>query len=354
MKRLILIGNGFDLTHGLKTSYKDFITDYLRNAINIFYSKNNYVDPLIKISYTYPNMTYPVKTIGMTFENVNEEMNFINLNKHITFSFNSTFFEVLYNKIKTVNWVDVENEYFTNLTSYKSVKGFNYKEVDKLNVEFEFLKIQLEQYLIKVQNNNNRVFRQNVYSDLFCQSIIEDEIVTVKLSENIILKELYILNFNYTNTIENYFSHTSRQISTNINFIHGELEQDDNPLIFGFGDEHDKTYNEFEDYKNNTLFRHIKSFGYFKTKNYHNLIRFIDSDDFQVFIVGHSCGLSDRTMLKQIFEHEKCKSIKIFHHRREDNTNDYTEKTHQIARHFTDKGLMRKKIVPFNSKDYMP
>ena len=25
MNRLVLIGNGFDLAHGLKTSYKDFI-----------------------------------------------------------------------------------------------------------------------------------------------------------------------------------------------------------------------------------------------------------------------------------------------------------------------------------------
>ena len=28
MNRLVLIGNGFDLAHGLKTSYKDFICWY--------------------------------------------------------------------------------------------------------------------------------------------------------------------------------------------------------------------------------------------------------------------------------------------------------------------------------------
>lgn len=28
MNRIILIGNGFDLAHGLKTSYKDFYDDY--------------------------------------------------------------------------------------------------------------------------------------------------------------------------------------------------------------------------------------------------------------------------------------------------------------------------------------
>ncbi|MCC8145746.1 MAG: bacteriophage abortive infection AbiH family protein, partial [Bacteroidales bacterium] len=31
MNRIILIGNGFDLAHGLPTSYKDFINDYWDN-----------------------------------------------------------------------------------------------------------------------------------------------------------------------------------------------------------------------------------------------------------------------------------------------------------------------------------
>src|SRR5690606_18117762 len=99
---------------------------------------------------------------------------------------------------------------------------------------------------------------------------------------------------------------------------------EDNPIIFGFGDEYDKSYGEFENFKNKELFRHIKSFGYFKTSNYHDLIRFLGEGDFQVYILGHSCGLSDRTMLKQVFENENCKSIKIFYHQLNDNTNDYT------------------------------
>ena len=121
----------------------------------------------------------------------------------------------------------------------------------------------------------------------------------------------------------------------------------DNEIIFGFGDEFDESYKEFEDKKNNMLFEHIKSFGYFKTQNYHNLIKFLESEDYQVYIIGHSCGLSDRTMLKEIFENEKCKSIKIFYHSKTFYDNDYVEKTMEISRHFEDKGLMRKKIVSF-------
>jgi len=34
MNRLILLGNGFDLAHGLKTGYNDFILWYMRRAYN--------------------------------------------------------------------------------------------------------------------------------------------------------------------------------------------------------------------------------------------------------------------------------------------------------------------------------
>jgi hypothetical protein len=35
-------------------------------------------------------------------------------------------------------------------------------------------------------------------------------------------------------------------------------------------------------------------------------------DSFQVLIMGHSCGLSDRTLLNIVFEHNNCRSIKVF------------------------------------------
>ena len=34
MNRLVLIGNGFDLAHGLKTSYQDFINWYWDQRLN--------------------------------------------------------------------------------------------------------------------------------------------------------------------------------------------------------------------------------------------------------------------------------------------------------------------------------
>lgn len=36
MNRLVIIGNGFDMAHGLKTSYMDFINWYWNQRVNTF------------------------------------------------------------------------------------------------------------------------------------------------------------------------------------------------------------------------------------------------------------------------------------------------------------------------------
>jgi hypothetical protein len=131
------------------------------------------------------------------------------------------------------------------------------------------------------------------------------------------------------------------------------LNNPDNPIIFGFGDELDENYLKMESERVKGFFEYIKSFGYFRTRNYHELIRFLDQGIYQIYIMGHSCGLSDRTMLNMIFEHENCKSIKIFYHEIAPGENNFKEITQEISRHFKNKAEMRKKIVNFEYSEKM-
>ena len=50
VNRLIIIGNGFDLAHGLKTSFKDFIEDYFYEILASVKDNLRYDDPLISIT----------------------------------------------------------------------------------------------------------------------------------------------------------------------------------------------------------------------------------------------------------------------------------------------------------------
>lgn len=131
--------------------------------------------------------------------------------------------------------------------------------------------------------------------------------------------------------------------------IHGRLDNRNNKINFGFGDEMDDDYKFIENLNDSEYLKNFKSFKYSQNSNYKKLLDFVDSKKFQVYIMGHSCGLSDRTLLNTIFESENCRSIKVFFHEWEDQSGEkkdnFTEIIQNISRHFNDKKLMRSKIV---------
>lgn len=353
INRLILIGNGFDLAHGLKTSYKDFIEDYLCNAINVFISGGCHDDKLLYIGSEMSRNGIPPITDLEKLRGIIET-----LEKQKHFKFKSAFFKKIFNTTSIENWVDIENEYFDLLKSLiydqkgtiilqnKLHPEYN-SALDKimlLNEEFDFLKSLLEQYL---NDMTSTFIPQNFdeFEGIVCQKIDINENPALNLEKEVLPNSLYFLNFNYTHTVENYFELLNTKIERDLNYIHGKLNNLKNPIIFGFGDEHDKDFKNFETIKSKKQFDHIKSFKYSKTVNYQKALGYIDSYPFEVYVLGHSCGLSDRTLLKSIFEHENCKSIRVFYHEKENGKNDYWDKQIDISRHFSDKSLFRKKLV---------
>lgn len=356
MNRLIILGNGFDLAHGLKTSFNEFITDYFCKAVNTFYSENHFEDELLRICWKNDFHCFDGIPEPVTKFNVYEKANnFIN-SANFHFDFKAPLLRNVYNKTSVLKWVDLEIEFFNLLVATKhAYKNSNLDgAIEKLNEQLEFLKLQLVEYLKNQQLSFSNNFDKSPLINCFCDKIYKHEIVTTSLEKDLMPENLYFLNFNYTDIFEEYFKIANKEIASSFNYIHGSLSEIHGKPIFGFGDEFDKKYLEFEDEKNNNLFKHIKSFEYLQSKNYYLLTRFIESDTFQVHIYGHSCGISDRTMLNQIFEHENCKSIKIFYHEIDGDLNDFTDKTYEISRHFKNKGVLRKKLVPFDLSKKMP
>ena len=69
------------------------------------------------------------------------------------------------------------------------------------------------------------------------------------------------------------------------------------------------------------------------------------ADYYQIYIMGHSCGNSDRTLLNTLFEHKNCVSIKPYYYQKTDGTDNYMEIVQNICRNFTDMKLMRDRVV---------
>ncbi|MGQ7945717.1 AbiH family protein [Flavobacterium sp. WC2509] len=271
------------------------------------------------------------------------------------------------NKKNSENWVDIENEYYRELKTIVKLSTLTIAEKKQqtiiLNKEFEQVKNLLERYLKEKidEQYDFTLCRNSLINDIllpelanrfdekeflkefqYCDQLYVKEFLG-KLNENYNLIT-HFLSFNYTQVVYEYF--VRFPYPKQINYIHGKLNAPINKVNFGFGDEMDDDYKLIENIDDNEYLRNFKSFQYLQNSNYKSLLDFVESDQkFQVYIMGHSCGLSDRTMLNTIFEHPNCISIKVFYHQKEDGTDNYTEIIQNISRHFNKKKLMREKIV---------
>jgi Bacteriophage abortive infection AbiH len=349
MNRLIIIGNGFDLAHGLKTRYSDFMLDYLKRLPSkIDYRKRYQVSDLILKDDLF-ELTMSNSGYYMVEPNLN---NLFTVNDVRTeFSRNGIRVESPYNFISsllmgfsTQNWVDVENEYFQKLTGLLSMN--NVQELKDLNSSFELLKTKFLAYLEKLDLSTD--------GELFTDYLSSLSKKDGKDSNTL------ILNFNYTCLIDHYL-----KVFQNVEVIniHGDLNsQTENPIIFGYGDDHHVGYSQLEDTNIADFLINMKAMHYFKTNNYKRLLYFIqlgklgssltfESEKFTVTVLGHSLGLSDRTMFKTIFEHENCKSIDLAYFGNED---DHFYKTIEASRHFSKKVEMRSKLNDINRNLKMP
>ncbi len=337
MNDLYLIGNGFDLAHGLKTSYNDFLLWYLKTSLSKIMPNRHYEDELITFKKYYSDPLSDHKEVSSLLKECEE--------LQINIDFKHSFFETIVQNVSVCKWVDIEYQYYQYLINIYDfhTEGGNFssypyiQSVALLNVCMEAIKRKLIEYL-SIVDYSSKEQKIDIRKIINAYTGIGEEYAGEKM----------FLYFNYTSTLEIY-RETAFFDDNNLIHIHGELNNNSNPIIFGYGDEIDPHYKIIENLNSNELLKNIKSFGYFRTSNYQRFLRYVDSNEFVVKILGHSCGISDRILLNTIFEHENCKAIKIYYHKKNGNENDFFEKTQEISRHFqaSGKGDMRRKIVSF-------
>jgi hypothetical protein len=338
MNKLFLIGNGFDLAHGLKTRYSDFLLWYLNKIVKNLKELGNikYSDDLVFLKLK----NFPPEE----FDSLKSFKEFVKL--HGEFKCKHDFFDRLINISTDFNWVDIEYEYYDELLkAYNNVISADLVKsklagqyVNGINNCLDLIKEQLVEYLRTVKLEQPNISIESRFSN----DLIEKDIRYNKV---------LFLVFNYTHTIELYVYQLKRESqSQEIIYIHGQLRNPNNPIIFGYGDEMNEYYSKIENLNLNEFLKNMKSFSYLKTNNYQKLNRFINDGQYKVSIMGHSCGLSDRVLLNSIFCHPNCYRIRIYYYLKPNDQNDYGEKTMEISRHFplSQKDRMRNIIQPLS------
>ena len=324
------------------------------------------------------------------YKSGNRYYNSLNIN------FKNNFLKHISNRCYLTNWVDIENEYYGKLKELltENDADMRHHNILKLNQDFGAIKQLLEKYLMRVVkevhpltiSSVQKAFNQPINPEEISHSkrfafyyfiqkihgIIDDDwninqtlendgdyellskdeciqrYIEKQLKSDNKFKQRYchpsetlLLNFNYTNTAERLYTNEKDEVI----HIHGELNNPHNPMIFGYGDELDDDYKQIEKLQDNDFLENIKSIRYHETGNYRNLLSFLEADLYQVVVMGHSCGNSDRTLLNTLLEHPNCASVKVYYHQIDENTDNYSQIVRNLSRNFNDKAAMRDKVV---------
>lgn len=406
MNRIIIIGNGFDLAHQLATKYEDFINWYWEEWGHSLSTsmKRNLTDGLCSFRlkeevglagwYYVWGWHYRISPRDYSLRDLVEVAK--TDTKVCEFTVHSIFFTEICKSIEEKGWVDIEAEY------YRMLNSVYLSSPKKLNEEFAVVRRKLIEYLTSIQDGNindsivNQATRECMMAPFcakeisiegrdkwvnFLKSRIEDEDLSgiIKLYEKSDVRErvadisnfkkkwqdqidndgietvneelpsdmlypdrIMLLNFNYTKTSDMYMPADEHHFP--INHIHGHLDNPDS-VIFGYGDELDNKYQEISSLNNNELLKNIKSIRYLEDVNYRNVLEFVESAPYQIYIMGHSCGTSDRTLLNTLFEHPNCVSIKPFYYQNDEGQDNYIEIVQNISRNFSNAQKMRDRIV---------
>lgn len=319
---IIIIGNGFDLAHGLQTNYTQFsnwllpiiltkITDSIKNKNSNSFVKDSFYKRLMEYQkrdiILNPHLENEYKilsAISLIKKGHTEEL--IKLCKTerdlLSLMINSDLIGTLYKEQKE-NWFDIEKTYFRLLYS-------TYK-----NQTSSLASISRDQTINVPKNlNNDLVFLKNKLSTyLSSLTSTKDNSIFQFVRENINpYPHITVIDFNYTETIKKYL-HQDESIKI-IN-IHGTLKEKNE--VFGYGNDKDSKYIELKNYEDDEYLEHFKTVNYVMDDKYSELLGYIPKSnnfngDFDVQVIGHSLGTTDKTLLKEVFDNSRCKNISLF------------------------------------------
>jgi hypothetical protein len=237
MNRIILIGNGFDLAHGLKTSYRDFMNNYWRDFVKnipdkLFGIHEDEFTKFEKINgpessykaylatsygnekeYRYldifeqgiiPDFCKALAEI-ISYSDLKQLIDEVNQASDLQFdiSFKNKFFGHLSETLTLNSWLDIENEYYTLLKDFlKESRRYAklWPTVKDLNGEFCEVKKELEKYLTKVCKQE---IKANEHIDGNIKWPIKPgHIARSKAKREMLLKEIYGAQLLMANTPE--------------------------------------------------------------------------------------------------------------------------------------------------------
>ena len=342
-ENILIIGNGFDLYHGLPTKYSHFL-DFIKNW-NLFYIEYNrlrdsdnsttipkYIE-LKDYTINENNMKQLAEFYNMyNYDNIEKFNNLIKNNSWIDY-----FVETNYShspNFKEKGWIDFETEIEEVILYIRQVILSTDNGIRPTNVKSPTFKEEMCNFDKYIENGNyyvgdhhRVVSNYKIGNSVNTSQLLDDlkkELDDLILSLNIYLSEFVnnmkeikssedisnlqiskIISFNYTNTYNKIYGCDKN--NTDIHHLHGEINK--NNLVLGMNDDN---IDESElDY--------VYFFKYFQRIQkktgvlYKKWINQSENKYNNFFVFGHSLDISDKDILNEIITASDTLQVTIFY-----------------------------------------
>ena len=324
---ILILGNGFDLAHDLPTKYSDFldycIKEYKNKDIN-YDSQLDIVKNLWLRHFIFQQQHNNSK--DKTWIDLEEEIyNVLKIIRElplVTKSGKNTEFcpQILYlNKNDAdFNFADIKN----NLTNCSEYNKNHFKASYNILLEIKEPK-DLIYYLYQQLRDFTALFEKYIITEVIEKKDIKKFILKkTKFTSSEYDKQIYVLNFNYTNTLEKiYYSDSESSYKVHTIYVHGKVDKEQQSNIVLGTKNFNRKYNtpfgaekvmptEFNVFK-----KYFQRHKYNTIDDYQYLLKKVKEAEEAVFhIIGHSLDSSDRELLKHILTKNPNSIINIYYH----------------------------------------
>ena len=330
-KKILVIGNGFDIEHGLPTQYTDFL-----KALRWFKKYCDDKRDLVSENRSWEHGQALYDSLKESY--VNHEFYNLGINNYWT-----EHFLRIYNPCEnaTKGGIDFEGEILevieriSNISFSQCINSDDYrnqaledKDSDYVNW-FNHLEEKLKQNIL---NYDNCSISEYLYDELekftrafeiYCCFYVDKISNDKNSSMQKIIRARYgvfdhVLSFNYTDTYENVYGTSyvfgeslgNGQKDIPLCYIHGKAQEDQSKtnMIIGINKssedkekDNDCTFLKFEKY-----FQRIYKRTESEYKDWIN-------SECEVYFFGHSFGESDFDIIRDILLNDNCKNIILYH-----------------------------------------
>ncbi len=360
MKKILVVGNGFDLAHNLPTRYSDFLyfmTLCVKelcpnwrswgawNDVNYFELEQSALDHIL----TNPAHNKEVKSIfDENIEHIKQFLDTSELNHFVNNDWLMYFICVYAFRQELeyeFRWIDIESELAIMLRNFNDLKNIHHKSIFNFLVPYRsgsdkspknFYFNTLRKHIQKLNNIPNDKFKSEMFQCLFEQLEKFNSLLNFYLSvvdkfyhetENRVFKfsgdigdgfyVSHIISFNYTDISKIY------NPKAEIYYVNGSLN--DRHIVLGVENPFSAEDRSYLDDNAHWFFKNVQRILYDFQYRHHSWMNTKENTLYQnddgknicdssnaVYIIGHSLALSDRYILLNIME--SADNVTIFYY----------------------------------------